>query len=61
MTVGGIPHRVLTAATGVELYPKPYPDRPEGRTKVFTLYAFDFATIAAAARVYRLKATSALR
>src|SRR5712692_5327413 len=40
--VGGIPCRILTAAPGVELYPEFYGNRPESKTKIYTLYAFDF-------------------
>src|SRR5262249_34347822 len=51
--VGGIPHRVLTSATGAELYPVAYENRPEGKTKIYTLYAFPFGEIALQAREYR--------
>jgi hypothetical protein len=60
-TVGGIPHRVLTDATGAELYPEPYKNRPEGKTKFYTLYAFDFERIAAESRLYRAGAISWLK
>jgi hypothetical protein len=57
--VGGIPHRVVTAATGAELYPAYYENRPEGKTKIYTLYAFDFGQIALQAKAYRAQATTA--
>ncbi len=44
--IWGIPHRVLTSATGAELYPAYYANRPEGKTKIYTLYAFDFGEVA---------------
>lgn len=40
--IGGIPHRVLTSAAGAELYPAAYNGRPEGASKIYTLYTFDF-------------------
>ena len=57
--VGGIPHRILTSSTGAELYPVAYQNRPEGQSKIYTLYAFDFADIAARAREYRQGALAA--
>jgi hypothetical protein len=56
--VGGVPHRILTAASGVELYPASYKNRPEGRTKIYTLYTFDFQRIAAESKIYRANAMS---
>ncbi|SRR5216684_1794586 len=57
--VGGIPHRVLTVATGAELYPAAYENRPEGTTKIYTLYAIDFAAVALHAMKYREHAIAA--
>jgi hypothetical protein len=59
--VGDIPHRILTTATGLELYPLAYENRPEGRTKIYTLYAFDFEEIVLRAKVYREQAVAACR
>src|SRR5262249_4292122 len=57
--VGGIPHRILPCSTGAELYPAAYQNRPEGQSKIYTLYAFDFADIAARAEEYRQGALAA--
>ncbi len=57
--VGRIPHRILTCSTGAELYPAAYQNRPEGQSKIYTLYAFDFADIAARAEEYRQAALAA--
>lgn len=57
--IGEIPHRVLTCSTGAKLYPAAYQNRPEGQSKIYTLYTFDFADIAALAREYRREAVAA--
>jgi hypothetical protein len=57
--VDGIPHRVLTSSTGTELYPDAYKDRPEGTSKIYTLYSFDFDEIASRSREYRALAIAA--
>ena len=57
--VGAIPHRILTCSTGAELYPVAYQNRPEGQSKIYTLYTFDFEDIAARAREYRQGALAA--
>jgi hypothetical protein len=59
--VGGIPHRVLIVATGVELYPVAFENRPEGTTKTYTLYAIDFGAVALHAKKYREHAIAAYR
>jgi len=55
------PGAILTTATGLELYPVAYENRPEGRTKIYTLYAFDFEEIVLRAKVYREQAVAACR
>ena len=57
--VGAIPHRILTSSTGAELYPTAYQGRPEGKSKIYTLYSFDFAEIALRSREYRRQAIAA--
>ncbi len=54
-----IPHRILTSSAGAELYPAAYQNRPEGQSKIYTLYAFDFADTAARAKEYRQGALAA--
>ncbi len=54
-----IPHRVLTRSTGAELYPDAYQNRPEGMSKIYTLYAFDFAEVSERAKRYRELAVAA--
>ncbi len=54
-----IPHRVLTSSTGAELYPDTYQNRPEGMSKIYTLYAFDFAEVSERAKRYRELAVAA--
>jgi hypothetical protein len=55
----GIPHRVLTSSTGAELYPDAYQNRPEGMSKIYTLYAFGFAEVSERAKRYRELAVAA--
>ena len=57
--LGAIPHRILTSSTGADLYPAAYQGRPEGESKIYTLYAFDFAEIALRSREYRQLAIAA--
>ncbi len=57
---GGIPHRVLTSASGAELYPAAYKGRSEGTAKIYTLYTFDFGEdILRRGAEYRAQATGA--
>jgi hypothetical protein len=57
--VDAIPHRVLTRSTGAELYPDAYQNRPEGTSKIYALYAFDFAEVSERAKRYREVAVAA--
>jgi hypothetical protein len=57
--LGAIPHRILTSSTGAELYPAAYQGRSEGQSKIYTLYAFDFAEIASRSQEYRRLAIAA--
>jgi len=57
--INAIPHRVLTRSTGAQLYPAAYQNRPEGMSKIYTVYAFDFGDVAERAQEYRANAIAA--
>lgn len=57
--IDAIPHRILISSTGAELYPDAYQNRPEGTSKIYTLYEFDLAEVSERATRYRQLAVSA--